>query len=113
MKQFTLLAFTNPVAGREDEYNEWYSNRHLDDVLKVPGIRSAQRFRRSATQRDAAPYDWDYLAVYQCEANDVQEIFDGIRQRAGTAVMPISDALHQTRFLCVYEPVTDMKRAKD
>jgi hypothetical protein len=27
-----FLVFTNPVEGREDEYNEWYDNVHLGDV---------------------------------------------------------------------------------
>ena len=52
MPRYNLIVLTNPVDGREDEYNDWYTNVHLDDVLKVPGVVAAQRFRRSNHQRD-------------------------------------------------------------
>ena len=35
MAKLWLVVLTNPVEGREDEYNEWYSGRHLEDVLAV------------------------------------------------------------------------------
>jgi hypothetical protein len=25
----TMIVFTSPVEGREDEYNDWYDNTHL------------------------------------------------------------------------------------
>lgn len=37
-----LLVQTNSVAGREDEFNRWYSETHLADVLAVPGGVRAQ-----------------------------------------------------------------------
>lgn len=40
-----LVVLTEPVEGREDEYNIWYSNNHFDDVLKAAGFGAAQRFK--------------------------------------------------------------------
>ncbi len=37
MPHYAYVVHSNPVAGREDEYNDWYSNRHLADVVAVPG----------------------------------------------------------------------------
>ena len=28
-----LVVLTHPAEGKEDEYNRWYSEEHLDDVL--------------------------------------------------------------------------------
>lgn len=39
---------SNPVPGREDEYNDWYTNQHLSDVLASPGFVAAQRFEVAA-----------------------------------------------------------------
>ncbi|MFY9648947.1 MAG: hypothetical protein WAK83_05560 [Trebonia sp.] len=39
------LVYSNPVPGMEDEFNEWYSSRHVHEILRVPGYLSAQRFR--------------------------------------------------------------------
>lgn len=45
MARHHFIVLSNPVAGREDDYNDWYDNEHLDDVLKVEGFVAAQRFR--------------------------------------------------------------------
>ena len=34
----------NPMIGREDEFNRWYDEIHLDEVLQISGFKSAQRF---------------------------------------------------------------------
>jgi hypothetical protein len=45
MEKHLFVVFTNAVEGQEDIYNEWYTDVHLKDVLKVPGIVAAQRFK--------------------------------------------------------------------
>jgi hypothetical protein len=35
------LVFSNPVEGREDEYNAWYDEVHLPDVQRIPGVVGA------------------------------------------------------------------------
>ncbi|MGJ3558570.1 hypothetical protein ACR6C2_04830 [Streptomyces sp. INA 01156] len=32
-----LLVLSDPVEGREDEYNEWYSGQHLGETLQTRG----------------------------------------------------------------------------
>lgn len=44
------VVYSNPVEGREQEYNDWYSNQHLNDLLAIPGVISARRFKLSGTQ---------------------------------------------------------------
>ena len=34
---------------REDEFNEWYNQVHLPDVLETPGIVKALRYENIAT----------------------------------------------------------------
>ena len=45
MTKHVLIALTNPVEGREQEFNEWYDNQHVPDFLALPGCVSAQRFK--------------------------------------------------------------------
>ncbi len=40
-----FVVLSNPTAGKEHEFNEWYEHVHIADVLKVPGMVSAQRFK--------------------------------------------------------------------
>ena len=37
-----FAVLTNPVEGREDEFNAWY-DRHLHDILRLTGLVSAFR----------------------------------------------------------------------
>ncbi|HEY1822405.1 MAG TPA: hypothetical protein VGG83_20970 [Trebonia sp.] len=62
-----LLVFTRPVEGHEDEFNEWYDQRHLPDVTGLPGIVAGQRFVFQEASRNsvsAAP-EFGYLAIYE------------------------------------------------
>jgi hypothetical protein len=40
MGKYTFVVMTNPTAGKEDEFNEWYNKQHIPDVLNVPGLVS-------------------------------------------------------------------------
>jgi len=45
MAKYVFVVMTNAVAGQEAEFNRWYDEEHLADVLKLPGMVSAQRFQ--------------------------------------------------------------------
>jgi hypothetical protein len=90
-----LLAFTNPVIDREDEFNRWYDEQHVPDLLAVPGVVSAQRFALTDATGEGKP-GWSYLALYELETDDPDALMAEIRSRIGTDAMPISDALDPT-----------------
>ena len=106
MKKHVFVVLTNPVEGREDEYNEWYSGVHLNDVLKVPGIVSAQRFMLSDVQRDTPPLPYRYLALYEIETDNLNHTLAVLGERAGTAAMIISDAVGTQRAGWIFQPIT-------
>jgi len=90
MARYVYAIFSNAVSGKEDEYNRWYSEEHLDDVLRVPGFIAAQRFRL-ALQDAAAPAQ--YLAIYELDTDDPHKSLAELEACAGTGAMPISPAL--------------------
>jgi len=112
MAEFTYLVLTNPVPGREEEFNRWYTEQHVPDVLRIPGVVSAQRFRRTEQQRGNGVQPWQYMALYACEAAEPQVVTDGIQARIGTADMPMSDALAEVRYACYFEPITEIIQSK-
>jgi hypothetical protein len=111
MEKHLLLVMTNPVEGREDEYNDWYSNRHLDDVLKIPGIVAASRYGLSPVQRMTPPLPWSYFAIYEIETSDLRATVEALTSRSGTALMPISEAVSPVRQAFVVQPIGDRKVA--
>lgn len=70
MENGVMVVGTNPVVGREDEFNEWYSTEHIPDLLAVPGIVSARRYVAldEPDAEDAEP-QYRYLALYEIEGS--------------------------------------------
>jgi hypothetical protein len=112
MPRHAFVVLTNAVAGREDEFNEWYTNRHIPDVLTLPGIVAAQRFKLSEQQRRDPPYPWQYLAIYEAETDDLSVTINALKDRSGTASMPTSTAMAEQRVAWFYTPITERLTAK-
>jgi hypothetical protein len=105
MSKHILVVFTNPVEGRDEEFNRWYDDDHIADLFEIPGIVSARRFRLSTAQRMPPPHPWRYLAIYEIETDDLPKVIETMRQRAGTDAMPLSDALQPERIGWYFEPL--------
>lgn len=102
-----LIVLTNPVEGREDEYNGWYNGRHIDDVLAVRGFRAAQRFvlRPGALSSDSG---FRYLAIYEVDGLTVAEAEAALLAAAADEkLMPISEAMARQRATWWFEAITD------
>jgi hypothetical protein len=57
-------------AERMEDFNRWYDEEHLGDLVAVPGILGARRFARVATWKPAAPSDFQYLTLYQLASEE-------------------------------------------
>jgi len=103
-----LVVWSDPVAGRDDEYNRWYTDVHVRDVMQhAQGAIAVQRFRRASRlpRADGSASRHGYLAIY--------EMSDPAKFTAGHAIvftdaMPISDAFDmQTTLDAYYDPVIE------
>ncbi|MEQ8719131.1 MAG: DUF4286 family protein [Acidimicrobiales bacterium] len=91
-KRMRLLVFSNPVAGREDEFNDWYDNRHLHDVVAVHGVHAARRFELvDSPMAHGGPSPHMYLAVYEFDG-DLDAIAADMGARSEDGRMPVSDS---------------------
>jgi len=91
MAKYVFVMMTNPVSGREDEYNDWYDNQHLGDVLAVDGFEAAQRFRLVGDELSTQGHR--YMALYEIESENVNETISRMMALGGSDAMPISGAL--------------------
>jgi hypothetical protein len=88
MGRYVYVVMTNPVEGRDREYNQWYDEIHLKDVCAFPGFRGARRYRLAdgeSTHR--------YLALYEMETDDPKRDLAALTAAAGTDRMRMTDAL--------------------
>jgi hypothetical protein len=105
MAKHTLVAFTNAKEGRDEEFNAWYTDQHMRDLLRCPGFVTAQRFEMSDAQRGAPP-PYKYMAIYEVETEDLEQTIQTMLARVGTDQMPMSDALNPERVVWAYYPTT-------
>jgi hypothetical protein len=62
-EEHIFMALANAVAGREEDYSDWYNRRHIPDILSVSVYRSARRFRILAASGAGSP--WMFLTFYR------------------------------------------------
>jgi hypothetical protein len=68
--RYVFLVFANPIPGKETEFNDWYTNTHMGDLVQLQGWMGAQRFRsvNDVSPRPSAPgYEHGYLMVWDLE----------------------------------------------
>jgi hypothetical protein len=94
MAQYFFVVITNAIAGKEQEFNTWYDQQHLADVLRIPGFVAARRFELAEPQSDLPGR---YLALYELETDDPQAALAELKRRAGTEQMVVSEALDASK----------------
>ena len=112
-KQYVYLVLSNAVEGRDDEFNDWYTNRHIVDVLKIDGVIAAQRFQLAPEQRRDPPFPYRYLTIYEVLASAARHVMDTLRRDSGSLVMPVSEAFQRDHVALVFDPITPRRLASD
>ena len=71
-----LMVWVDVPADREDEFNHWYNEEHLPELLAVPGVLSAARY-------EAVSSGPKHLACYELESSAVVDS-DAFKDRPAT-----------------------------
>lgn len=85
MTKHVLLVFTDPVEGKEEEYNSWYNDIHLGEVLETDGFVRAQRFEVADLMPGVT--DHSYVAIYELETEDPKAAMAALTGAAGNFTM--------------------------
>jgi hypothetical protein len=110
MARYKLVVMTGPKPGRDQEYNDWYNNQHLADVVAVPGFLSAERFKLT----DAMGHEHrnGYLAIYEIDSDDPKAVLAEMFKRSGTPAMVLSEALDLDKAVVgLFEPCSSVVEA--
>ncbi|MDG4834338.1 hypothetical protein O7627_34285 [Solwaraspora sp. WMMD1047] len=90
---FLYLVRMDVEPAAEDEFNDWYTNDHVANLSRVPGVRSARRYRATNASADVRAY----LAVYYLDCPSVRQT--AVWQRASHTDWSISIRAHHRRKL--------------
>ena len=91
MATHVLLAFTDPVEGQEDAYDAWYNETHIPEILSVPGIVSARRFRTKIVNVGGA-LTWKYMAIYEVETDNLSETLKTLGEATGEVISALDQS---------------------
>ena len=68
MEKWLLIIETNCTdPSKEKEFNRWYNNTHVPDVLSIPGILRATRYENPGPGEKQGKY----VALYDVETKDI------------------------------------------
>ncbi|MES2898980.1 MAG: hypothetical protein V4723_04580 [Pseudomonadota bacterium] len=88
-----VLVISDCVAGREDEYNDYYDQRHIPDIMAhEPEVVAAQRF---AVCRHFGPEGlpmWRFSTLYTVETEDMDAYLARSTELMKSGKIPPSDA---------------------
>jgi hypothetical protein len=106
MAKHVILALTNPVSGKDDEFNDWYDNVAVPTYKSLPGLVPLGRFKAVDVPHlfpFELPNEFAYLSLYYFEADDAAGFMEKLK--ASFAERPeyeFSPDIDQTKF---FEPV--------
>jgi hypothetical protein len=111
MTRFHFMVFSNPVEGRDDDFNTWYDKEHLEDLLAIDCFTAAQRYRLAALGPGQEQPTYRYAAVYEAEGDDAavaqQKLMDALTSGRARA----SDAIAPGTFAAWFEPIGERRLA--
>jgi len=113
-KKYLLFAFSDcKDPKREKEFNDWYDNVHMTDMMEVPGFIQASRWMSADNKKNEIR---KYLALYELETDNLAEFNAKMREKgmwtfkAGRfSDLPVFDPDNVPR---IYIQITPTKKAK-
>jgi hypothetical protein len=79
MEKYLLFVFADcKDPAREQEFNDWYDNVHIPDMLEAPGMLRATRWTSASPKPEQRR---KYLALYELETDDIEKFDRGVRER--------------------------------
>jgi hypothetical protein len=111
-KKYKLVVFTNAVEGKDEEFNDWYQNTHLQQVVSIKTFVQAQRFRFHTNIVPGGANSSRYMAIYDIETDDIGAALAAMNDLAASGRMPLPDSMGQPIIGAVYEEFGEAVKAR-
>ena len=102
-KKYKMVVFTSAADGRDEDFNDWYQNTHLKQLVGIKSIVSAQRFRFNSNIVPGSEDPPRYLAIYEIETDDIATVLRDMNELAASGRMPLPDSMGPQVIGAVYE----------
>jgi len=95
--RWILHISSRALPAREAEYDRWYGETHVGEVLALPGFLSCKRYRQFGV--DGQP-DGVFVAQYEVETDDPPALLQALFAAAPT--MRLTDSIDSASVSCSF-----------
>jgi hypothetical protein len=105
-RPYSFIFLSNPVAGKEELFLEWYTGQHIHDLLKIEGFVAAQFYTLADTQY-VGTHPQRYMMIWEIETDDLPGVFARVQRGLDSGTTVVVGALdHTTANSNTYAQVT-------
>ncbi len=94
-----MVVMAKAAPGRVEDLAKWYDERHIPDLLAVPGFVSAERHAVFPVKVPEGTTQWDFMLIYEIAGDNPMTVLASMGGLMGTERMPVSDALESVHTL--------------
>ena len=84
MAKYQLIMMTESLPGQEEAYRTWCEDQHFPDIMRIPGVVSAERVQLNSAEVGAAGR---YMSIFRTDQDPSLLMAEMVR-RNGTPEMP-------------------------
>lgn len=100
-----MVVMAKAVEGQVDALARWYDETHMNDLLAVPGLVTAERHTIIPLKQPEGSPEWNFMLIYELEGEDPMVTL----QNMAAAQVAISDLLESTSTLSVVGMSTGLR----
>ncbi len=108
-KKYKMVVFSNAVEGKDKDFNDWYQNTHLKQIVSIKPFLAAQRFRFHTSIVPGGPDPKRYMAIYDIETDDIGAALAEMNQAGGGG---LPDSMDKNIIGAVYEEFGEAVKAR-
>ncbi|WP_342433433.1 hypothetical protein [Neobacillus sp. FSL H8-0543] len=112
-KQYSMLVFSNPTEGLEEEYLEWYAGQHIHDLLRIPGYVGCKFFKLADIQLSDVEQKYSYMIIWDFETDDFPSVVKDISERMKDGRTVFIPAFDTAYFDNTWTPITKYVTSKE
>lgn len=92
-----MIVLAKAVPGKVEELARWYDEKHIADLLAVPGLVTAERHAIIPLKRPDGTPHWDFMLIYELEGDDPMVVLAEMAK----AQVALSEIMESTSTLSI------------
>lgn len=92
-----MVVLAKAVPGQVEALAKWYDEKHMNDLLAVPGLITAERHTILPMKKPEGVPAWDFMLIYELDGPDPMVVLKNM----AAAQVVISDLLESSSTLSI------------